>query len=210
MNTAIGVTWGIGANIKMQKLFRHSLWFRVIWMNSMLTSLLINTCTSKRHRFDAPRRVRYRIDAVPRMFAIFRRISATLASSHEQGPNEGVLRNTIEHIFNALRPRQNGRHFADDTFKRIFLEENVRISIKISLKFVPKSPIDNIHALFQIMAWRRPGDKPLSEAMMVSLLAHICVARPQWVNTLAHLKCAQMCWTVHKWCSKCVPIWRCI
>ena len=33
--------------------------------------------------------------------------------------------------------------------------------------FIPKSPIDNIPALFQIMAWRRPGDKPLSEAMMV-------------------------------------------
>ena len=82
-----------------------------------------------------------------------------------------------------LSPRQNGRHFADDTCKRIFLNENVRISIKISLKFVPKSPIDNIPALFQIMAWRRPGDKPLSEAMMVSLLTHICVARPQWVKT---------------------------
>ena len=36
---------------------------------------------------------------------------------------------------NTLRPRQNGRHFADDTFKHIFLNENVRISIKISLKF---------------------------------------------------------------------------
>ena len=83
---------------------------------------------------------------------------------------------------NTLRPRQNGRHFADDTFKRIFLKENVWILIKISLKFVAKSPIDNIPALFQIMAWRRPGDKPLSEAMKVSLLTHICVAWPQWVN----------------------------
>ena len=35
---------------------------------------------------------------------------------------------------NTLRPRQNGRHFADDTFKRIFLNENVAISIKMSLK----------------------------------------------------------------------------
>ena len=83
---------------------------------------------------------------------------------------------------NTLRRRQNGRYFADDTFKRIFLKENVRISIKISLKFVPKSPIDNIPALFQIMAWRRPGDKPLSEAMKVYFLTHICVARPQRVN----------------------------
>ena len=87
----------------------------------------------------------------------------------------------VNHI-NTLRPKQNGRHFADDSFMRIFLKENVRISIKISLNFVTKSPIDNIPALFQIMAWRRPGDKPLSEAMIVSLLTHICVARPQWVN----------------------------
>ena len=42
--------------------------------------------------------------------------------------------------------------------------------------------IYNIPALVQIMAWRRPGDKPLSEPMMVSLLMHICVTRPQWVN----------------------------
>ena len=32
------------------------------------------------------------------------------------------------------------------------------------------------------MAWHRPGDKPLSEAMVVSVLTHICVTRPQWVN----------------------------
>ena len=91
--------------------------------------------------------------------------------------------------FNTLRPRQNGRRFADDTFKRIFLKENVRISIKISLKFVHKSPIDNIPALFQILAWRRPGGKPLSEAMMVSLLTHICVARPQWVKVQSPNTC---------------------
>ena len=78
-------------------------------------------------------------------------------------------------LINTLRPRQNGRHFADDTFKRIFLKENVRVSIKISVKFVPKSRIDNIPALFQIMAWRQPGDKPLSEAMMVSLLCDIMI-----------------------------------
>ena len=52
-----------------------------------------------------------------------------------------------ETSFNTLRPGQNGRRFADDTFKRIFSNENVRISIKISLKFVPKGPIDNIPAL---------------------------------------------------------------
>ena len=86
--------------------------------------------------------------------------------------------------FNTLRPRQNGRHFADDTFKRIFMNENVRISTNISLKFAPKGLINNIPALVQIMAWRRPGDKPLSEPMMVNLLTHICVTRPQGVNSI--------------------------
>ena len=73
---------------------------------------------------------------------------------------------------NTLRPRHNGRHFADDIFKCIFLNENVWIPIKISMNCVPKGPIDNNPALVQIMAWRRPGDKPLSEAMMVSLTTH--------------------------------------
>ena len=80
---------------------------------------------------------------------------------------------------NTLRPRYISRHFADDIFKCIFLKENVSISIKIPLKFVPKVRINNIPALVQIMAWRRPGDKPLSEPMVVSLLTHICVTRPQ-------------------------------
>ena len=57
-------------------------------------------------------------------------------------------------IINTLRPRQERRHFR-------------------------KGPIDNNPALVQIMAWRRSGDKPLSEPMMVSLLTHICVTRPQ-------------------------------
>ena len=84
-----------------------------------------------------------------------------------------------ETSLNTLRPRRNGRHFADDTFKRIFLLENVSFSIEISLKFVPKGSINNIPALVQIMAWRRPGDKLLSEPIMVRLLTHICVTRPQ-------------------------------
>ena len=83
---------------------------------------------------------------------------------------------------NTLRLRQNGRHFADDIFKCIFLNENVGIPIKILLKFVSKGPINNIPALVQIMVWRRPGDKPLSEPVMFSLLTHICVTRSQWVE----------------------------
>ena len=107
---------------------------------------------------------------------------------------------------NTLRPRRNEQHFTDDIFKRIFFNENVWISIKISLKFVPKGPINNIPALVQIMAWRRSGDKPLSEPMMVSLLTHICVTRPQWVKImtcfltsdkpLSEQVCTEFCGTI--------------
>ena len=51
---------------------------------------------------------------------------------------------------------------ADSIFKCIFVNENVRIS----LKFVIKSPIYKKSALVLVMAWRRTGDTPLPEAMM--------------------------------------------
>ena len=54
--------------------------------------------------------------------------------------------------------------------------------IKISLNFIPKGPINNIHTLVQIMTWHRPDNKLLSEPMVVSLLSHIYVTQPQWVN----------------------------
>ena len=68
---------------------------------------------------------------------------------------------------------------------------NVRISIKLSLKFVPKGPINNIPALVQIMALHRPGNKPLFEPMMVRSLTHMCVTRRRWVKS-----------------SFCVAIWQ--
>ena len=89
-------------------------------------------------------------------------------------------------VIQLIEAETNGRHFADDIFKCIFLNENVWIPIKIALKFVPKGPINNIPALVQIMVWRRPGDKPLSEPMVVSLPTHICVARPQWGSVAAY------------------------
>ena len=58
-----------------------------------------------------------------------------------------ILWNILYTYIKPLRPRQNGRHFADDTLNRILLNENVRMSIKVSLKFAPKGPINNIPAL---------------------------------------------------------------
>ena len=62
------------------------------------------------------------------------------------------------------------------------MNEKFSISIQISLKYVPKGLINNIPGLVQIMAWHRPGDKPLPEPMMVSLSMDICITGPQKVN----------------------------
>ena len=43
-------------------------------------------------------------------------------------------------LINTLRTRQNGRHFS--TLLCIFFNDNVYIWIKISLKFIPKGPIN--------------------------------------------------------------------
>ena len=97
----------------------------------------------------------------------------------------------VRSSLNTLRPKQYGLYFPDDIFKWIFLNENVCISIKISLKFNPKGLINNNPALVQIMAWCRLGDKPLSEPMMFSLLTHICVTGiqllPAWVDAYIYV-----------------------
>ena len=82
---------------------------------------------------------------------------------------------------NTLRPREMTDNFPDGAFKCIFLNENVWISINISLNFV-QGPINNIPALVQIMTRRRPVANPSSEPMMVNLLMHIYVTPPQLVN----------------------------
>ena len=108
---------------------------------------------------------------------------------HNISKNENPLVNFKKNLIigaipplNTLRPRQDGRHFADDIFRCIFFNANCCILIRFSLKYGRKGPIDNNPALVQLMAWRRSGDKPLSDPMMISLLTHICVTRPQWVK----------------------------
>ena len=61
---------------------------------------------------------------------------------------------------------KNGHHCTDDIFIHIFLNENVRIFIKFSLKFDGKSPIGHKSALAQVMACRLFGAKPLPEPML--------------------------------------------
>ena len=95
-------------------------------------------------------------------------------------------------ILTPMRPRQSGSHFPDGFFKCIFLNENVWISLKISLKFVPKVPINYIPALSQIMAWRRPGDKSLSEPMMFCLRTHICIILGQEGTSIKKYTCTSI------------------
>ena len=94
--------------------------------------------------------------------------------------------NKINHKWmelNSVEAKAKWPPFFRIQFPTHFVNENVWILIKISLKFVPKGQINNIVALVQIMALRWPGDKPLSEPIMVMLLMHIGVTRPQWVKT---------------------------
>ena len=106
------------------------------------------------------------------------RVCSKMMSFHDGGAS------ATHPYINILRLRQNGCYFANDIFKFIFLNENFWISIKISLKFVLKVPINNTLVLVQIMAWRRWGDKPLSEPRTISLLTHAYAIRPQWVKQL--------------------------
>ena len=67
-------------------------------------------------------------------------------------------------------PGQTGHHFADGIFKCIFMNEKSRISIRTSLKYVPKGPVDNKSALVQAVACRQTGDKPLPEPMLTQFI----------------------------------------
>ena len=74
---------------------------------------------------------------------------------------------------------------ADDNFKYIFLNENDRIPIRISLKFVPRSPVDKISQHWfgnslsqnrrQAIAWTNSWP---------SSMTHRCGTRGRWVNCI--------------------------
>ena len=120
---------------------------------------------------------------------LFRLLTARLQFHWLSTIAESALSGAFRLYLNTLRPWQNGRHFPDDIFKCIFWNENVWISIKISLDVVPTGQMNNITVLVQVMVWHRAGQKPLSELMMVSILTHIFVTRPQWVMVLVKPEC---------------------
>ena len=80
----------------------------------------------------------------------------------------GVARQCIYSFINSFHLDKTAADMADDNFKSficIFDNENDRISIQISLKFAPRILLDNKPALIKLIAWRRTGDTPLSEAI---------------------------------------------
>ena len=126
------------------------------WRRALMFSLIcvwINGWVNNREAGDL-RRHRAHYDFIVMNEAILKEMDIILWRRLEKIPWWTVSR------VNTFRPTPNGRHFTDATFKRIFMNWNVRVLIEISMKFVPKSPINNSPALVQIMAWRRPGDKP--------------------------------------------------
>ena len=79
--------------------------------------------------------------------------------------------------------RGGGHHHTDNFFKNIFVNENIGISAKISLNFVPNVPIDNTAVLVGRMAWDRTCDWPWCEKKWWNnSLTHIYVPCPRWVN----------------------------
>ena len=70
-----------------------------------------------------------------------------METSHQLQTVNALWTSLYTPLINTLKPSQNGRHFPDDIFKSIILNEIVWISIKISPKFVSKCPIYNIPAL---------------------------------------------------------------
>ena len=89
------------------------------------------------------------------MFYVLQKLSwYSYAIQYCINPQHNWIKKNMEHDIDTLRPRQNGCYLTDNIFKYILLAENVYISLK-----------------------------PLSGLMMVSLLTHIYVNQPQWVNT---------------------------
>ena len=66
-----------------------------------------------------------------------------------------------EQEINSSVPGQNGCYLTKDNFKYISMTAKLRILMRIPPKCVPKGPLDNESALFQLMAWRLKGDPAL-------------------------------------------------
>ena len=97
--------------------------------------------------------------------------------SNEEGEHQY---NTVHDNNTILRQTQNCHYFADNVLKNgTFLNENVWITLYVSMKVNPEIWINIIQAFFQIMAWCQSGDNSLSEPM-IWVYRHLCITLPQW------------------------------
>ena len=103
-----------------------------------------------------------------------------------------VVRYHLSNIaFNKLRPRQSGRHFLD-FFKSILVNENVWISIEISLNFVSNYPLNNIPVLVQVWLGADQATSHCLNQWWSTLLTHKRVNPPQCAQlpkTIAQYEC---------------------
>ena len=182
--------WFVGIKIRANMIFqRVQLWVFVKWFHVISTRLWADTL-EKNQQYLQSSVQHYELTLLKKInniyshqynimswhswkkSTIFTVISTTLwADTLEK--NQQYLRGNSTEVVNTLRLRHNGCHFQTTFSNVFFLNENIWISTKISLNFVPEGVINSIPALVQIMAWRCSGDKPLSEPMMVSLLTYI-------------------------------------
>ena len=150
-------------NPKFEKmrLFRHPSWWSLKKLNDPSTRLKVTTTLDNPHPLTHNAFSLHISDQVTILHMLWH-------VSSELPPTFRLLNARTSPTMTEFIPRHlaHWSRIADNIFKCIFLNENVRILLEISLKFVPRVPINNIPALVQIMAWRRPGDKPLSESMM--------------------------------------------
>ena len=90
--------------------------------------------------------------------------------------------NHFQCVINALRCEQNTRRYADDIFNSILLIEHVCILIEISLKFIPKSSVDNKAVWIQIRVLCPASSEPLPESAMAKFFGSTCRLRANAFN----------------------------
>ena len=138
-----------------RKLQRNYIWNFPFEMTCFVDNISTLHRRHRRNKFDAEV---YRVCASNKRQHRPHYIAVRWASWRLKSPTTRVFVSAST-LVSILRLKQNGRHFPADILNYIFLNENIWISNKMSLKCVPWCLVDDISALIQIMAWRHPGDR---------------------------------------------------
>ena len=80
--------------------------------------------------------------------------------------------------------RKSWHQSADEILKCFFINEKYHIFIQISLRFIPKGPINNMPSMVQIMPWRHSDDNQLSDDSVVYWYIYIWNTQPWRIHTL--------------------------